>query len=388
MTLTLKAGFLPLTDAAPLIVAREMGFAAEEDLELDLVKLPSWSVMRDYLMLGMIDAAHLLSPVPVAKALGLSGPEGRIDAIAAMNTGGNVIGVSAAIAEEMRAAGHRFDFADARAAGEALLALGRPLRVGVPFPFSMHAELLYYWLERCGLSDPAMLAVNTVPPPLMADALAAGEIDAFCVGEPWGSLSVENGVGTLLLPTSAIRRSAIEKVLAVRGGWADDNSDLAGRLLRALWRAGTWLDRPLKRATAAEIMSRPEYLDLPVNLIERGLNGSFVISEMGEVRQDPHFLTFQEGAVGFPWRSQASWIAMRIAKRLGLEEASAIKTGKSCFRTDIYRKHLRELGADLPGASEKLEGAISQPTAVPSERGRVILSPDHFFDGQVFDPES
>ncbi len=386
MTEVLKVGYIPLTDAAPLIVAHELGFDAEEGLAIDLVRAPSWAALRDYLILGEIDACHMLAPLPVAKAMGLGSLGARMDVIAALNLSGNAVTVSRGLADEMRAKGYEFDFADAAQAGKALIGLGRPLRVAVPYPFSMHAELLYYWLEALGLPAPQSLTVRTVPPPLMAGALASGEVDAFCVGEPWGSQAVENGDGVLLLPTSAIRGSAIEKVLAVREGWGDENPATARKLLRAIWRASRWLDEPGKRGTAAEILSRPERLDVPAALLERGLTGTFMVSPRGEIRQSPRFMTFHDGAAGFPWRSQAAWIAMRIAKRLGLDQGEAMAAAKAIYRTDIYREHLRGVGADLPSASEKVEGSLDHPTAVASESGRVILEPDRFFDGSVFDP--
>ncbi|MGI3170104.1 CmpA/NrtA family ABC transporter substrate-binding protein [Pseudooceanicola sp. C21-150M6] len=386
MTEPIKVGFIPLTDAAPLIVARELGFAAEEDLDITLVPAPSWATLRDRLVMGETDAAHILAPIPVAGALGIGNSDSRLEVLMALNLSGNAVTVSNELAEEMRAAGHDFSFADATAAGRALIALHRPLRIGVPFPFSMHAELLYYWLETLGLAAPQALTVHTVPPPLMAAALADGAIDAFCVGEPWNSLTVENGDGTMLLPGSAIRNGGIEKVLAVRSGWPEQYPDRAGRLMRAIWRAGRWLDREDNRSTAAEILADSRWLDLPVGIVEHALRDSFVISPRGDVRQTERFLTFHAGAANFPWRSQAAWIGMRIAARLGLDRAQSVAAAKSVFRTDLYRLHLRGIGADLPTASEKLEGTLSVPTAVGSETGRVILAPDRFFDGSVFDP--
>lgn len=182
-----SAGFIPLVDAAPLIVAREIGFAEEEGIDLTLSAAPSWSTLRDRLMLGQIEAAHMLFPMPVAAALGLGGIGARLDILMVLSLNGNSIGVSRRMATRMRAAGYEFDFADARRAGEALIAAteGR-LRVGVPFPYSMHAELLYHWLGALGLRAPQDLDVHTVPPPLMAEAMAEDQIDAFCVGAPWG----------------------------------------------------------------------------------------------------------------------------------------------------------------------------------------------------------
>ncbi|MEO0633975.1 MAG: ABC transporter substrate-binding protein [Pseudomonadota bacterium] len=178
----IDAGFIPLVDAAPLICCREMGFAREEGLDLRLRAFPSWSSLRDALCFGQLDAAHMLASVPVASALGLGGTAAQLDALAVLSVNGNVIGVSRELAAKIATHGHDFSFDNARAAGEALIAAkGDGLRVGVPFPFSMHAELVYYWLSALGLPAPQKLIVRTVPPPQMADALEAGELDAFGV---------------------------------------------------------------------------------------------------------------------------------------------------------------------------------------------------------------
>ena len=389
MSLTeLKAGFIPLVDSAPLVVARELGFAEEEGLSLVLDRAPSWSTLRDWVAMGQIDAAHMLSPVPVAAALGLGGIAVRLNALSVLSVNGNVIGVSTELADKMRAAGYRFDFADPRAAGPALMAAvdGR-LRIGVPFPFSMHAELLYYWLGAIGVQTPQGLDVRTIPPPLMAEAMARGEIDAFCVGEPWGSIAVETGVGALLLPGNAIWARAPEKVLAVRETWAEDQPDMARRLIRAIWQAGRWLGEADNQATASELLSRPEYLDVSAEVLERALSGRMVISPQGDLRVCDDFVAFHEGAAGFPWRSQAAWIAERLAARMGLDRAAA-RAAAQVFRADMYRQALAPLHVDLPGASEKLEGAITVPTEVASASGTLILAPDPFFDGQIFDPSA
>lgn len=385
----LAVGFIPLVDAAPLIVAQEMGFAAEEHISLDLRRLPSWSALRDMLCFGAVEAAHMLSAIPVATALGLGGAGGALSAVSTLSVNGNVIGVSRDLAQRLRDQGHDFDFADATKAGRALIAAkDQPLRVGVPFPFSMHAELVFYWLSALGLPAPQSLQVRSVPPPQMAEAMRAGEIDAFCVGEPWGSKTVETGVGELLLPGSAIWAFAPEKVLAMRTDWALTHADLRDRLIRAVWRAGRWLAQPSSRTLAAELLSRPAYLDLAPEMIDRALSGRLVISPSGETRDIPGFVEFHKGAATFPWRSQAEWIASQLAARTGLDRAAAARAAAEVFRSDLHRAALATTAADLPGASAKIEGALDAPRAVASTAGHLILPRDQFFDGRIFEPST
>lgn len=386
MNLTrLRIGFVPLLDMAPIAVAHEMGFAAAEGLALELERAPSWSMLRDMLLWGQVEAAQMLAPAPVAMALGLGGAVARLDILQVLSVNGDVIGLSRPLAEGLRDAGHDFAFAEAHAAGQALArAAPAPLRVGVPFPFSTHLELVSYWLRHTGLD----YRPCTIPPPQMADALAAGEIDAFCVGEPWGSVAVEQGVGALLLPGRAIWAVAPEKVLAARHDWVEENPRATGQLMRAVWRAARWLSAPENRMTASEVLARPEYVNAPAELLDRALRGEMVISPRGEIRQMPGMIRFFDGAATFPWRSQAAWFAARLARRHGLDRAASIAAGKAVCRTDLYRRNLRAAGADLPGASEKLEGSLRHPTAVASERGQMILAPDAFFDGRIFDPDA
>ncbi|MEM6945351.1 MAG: CmpA/NrtA family ABC transporter substrate-binding protein, partial [Pseudomonadota bacterium] len=310
MSERLEIGYIPLLDAAPVIIAEEIGFAREEGLELAFHREPSWSALRDKLAFGKIDAAHMLSPVPVAMSMGLGGLASAIDALQVLSVNGTVVGVSREIAARMHARGLTRDAMAAAAVGRALIDVHRqPLKVGVPFPFSMHAELLYYWLGALGLQAPQQLVVRTVPPPQMPAALEAGEIDAFCVGEPWGSIAVERGLAEIVLPGCAIWRFAPEKVLAVRRSFTDEAPGHLASLMRAVWRAGRWLADPAHHMTTAEILAQPRYLDVSAETLERGLSGRLVVSSAGEIRRIDRFLMFADGAAQFPWRSQAVWMA-------------------------------------------------------------------------------
>lgn len=385
MTLVpLRLGFVPLLDMAPLAVAQAIGFAAAEGLQLDLRAAPSWSSLRDMLLWGQIDAAHMLAPLPVALALGLNGPVRQVDVLQVLSVNGNTVVVSQALAGQLRDSGFGFDFEDAFAARQALAEVQpEVLRIGVPFPFSTHAALVDCWLRGTGMT----YQLTTVPPPRMADALNAGEIDAFCVGEPWGSVAVDQGAGTLLLPGTAIWAAAPEKVLAARHDWIEDNADTTARLMRAIWKASRWLYDPSNRMAISELLSQPELVNAPAELLDRALSGQMVISPRGETRQVAGMIRFHDGATPFPWRSQAAWFATQLACKHDLDVPASVSTARALFRTDIYRQTLRSVGADLPGASDKLEGALTHPTAVASERGTMILARDAFFDGRIFDPD-
>ena len=360
----LRLGYVPLLDAAPLMVAQTLGFAAEEGLELTLTAAPSWATLRDMLGAGQVEAAQMLAPLPIATAMGL-GASVPMDALMVLNLNGNTLTVSRDLAA-------RLPRPFAAPMGPAHLAA---LRIAVPFGFSMHREMLAAWLG-------AGPEIVTIPPPRMAGALAAGEIDAFCVGEPWGSVAVERGVGEVILPGTALWASAPEKVLAARQGWAEAEPDLAGRLMRAVWRAGRWLGQAQNHAVAADLLARE--LGVGPDLIERVLAGRLILG--GREVQVPRLIDFHQGAANFPWRSQAAWIGAQLARRHGLRP-EALTTARRVFRSDLYRLHLAGTGAILPGASDKLEGAVQVPTAAPATEGRLILPPDGFFDGRVFDPD-
>lgn len=381
MTQTLALGYIPLVDAAPLIVAAELGFAEEEGLHLDLQPAASWSMLRDMLDFGQVAAAQMLSAVPVARALGLGGGAQPLETALVLSLNGQALGVSDQVAARLGP----LAFDAPLAAGGAVAALGGRLRIGVPFPFSMQAELLHYWLER---SAPGVsVDIRTVPPPRMAAALLADEIDGFCVGEPWGSHAVELAGARLLFSGSAIWSQAPEKVLATRAGWISDHPETAGRLLRAIWRATRWAAEPENLTTLAEVLAHPAYLDVQPELIDRALSGRLLVSAAGPEVRVPQFLTLHRGAASFPWRSQAAWIGARLAARAGLDPVQAMERARATFRSDLFRQHLGPAGAALPRASDKIEGGLERAEAVAGVAAQVILERNRFFDGAVFDPK-
>lgn len=382
----LNCGYVPLVDAAPLVIAHELNFSTEEGIALNLLRQPSWSAVRDLLAHGQLDAAHILSPLPIAMSLGIGVAATQTDALMVLSANGNVIGVSPSLAEAMRSDLWSGRFDTPRETGTALIkaSVGR-LRIGVPFPHSMHTELFCYWLGALGMDSSSGLEIVTIPPRLMAQAISEDEIDAFCVGEPWGSIAVEDGVAELVLPGRAIWGFAPEKVLGARRDWVDRHPEQARALVRALYRATQWLGDKGNLPLASEVLARSEFLAVPEPVINRALSGQLTMRRGAADTHVPEFLRFHANAANFPWRSQAAWIGARMAARLGIDSKKAIKAARGCFRSDLYRGYLADLAPNLPLTSDKVEGALPVATPMAATKGEVILGPDSFFDGTKFD---
>ncbi|AKS46018.1 NitT/TauT family transport system ATP-binding protein [Octadecabacter temperatus] len=381
-----RCGYLPLVDCAPLIIAKELRFAAQEGLDLTLVKQPSWSSLRDMLAFGQIDFAHMLSPMPVAMSLGLGGVARDIDVLMVLSANGTIVGVSADLDRRMQETGWSNTFNDPSAASQAIFAAGgKPVRIGVPFPFSMHRMLLETWLSQAPEYSEDRIEIVTVPPTKMADAMQDGDLDMFCVGEPWGSVAVQQSGATLILPGSRVWEFSPEKVLGVQRSWATQNPKQCHAMIRSIYKAARWLAQPENIPLAVEILARSQHLDLPDHAIDPALSGQFITKQGETPEQMDRFMVFHQGAANFPWRSQACWIADILSRWHSLDRDAARQIAQACFRSDIYREALLPIGVDLPAASQKIEGTMAGPTTVTSTMGQMILGPDRFFNGAVFD---
>jgi NitT/TauT family transport system ATP-binding protein len=270
-----RIGFLPLVDAALPILAHEHGFAREEGLSLTLVKDVSWATVLDRLLYGHTDAAHMVAPLAIATTLGRGRPAQPLSVPFVLGLNGNAVTMRGELAARVNPGGGLGDPAAVGAALRAVaaerLAAGDPLRFGVVHRYSSHNYMLRYWLAGCGIRPDRDVVISTVPPPFCADALEAGEVDAICVGEPWNSVAVERGAGTIVLATAQIWRRGVEKVLAMREPVMEQRRGEVEALVRALRRAAQhFVDADALRAHA-EILARPEYLGGDAVLIERAL---------------------------------------------------------------------------------------------------------------------
>src|SRR5262244_1331354 len=276
----LRIGFIPLADAAALIVAVDKGFAAAEGLDVELVREVSWANIRDKLNVGVFDAAHLIAPVAIASSLGLGHVKVPIIAPFGLGVNGNAITVSPALHASIAAAadGNLSDpmvsaRALARVVAERKAKGQEPLIFGMTFPFSTHNYHLRFWMAAGGVDPDEDVRLVVLPPPYMVESLANGHVDGFCVGAPWNSVAVDLGVGYILHFVSEILARAAEKVLAVRQRWAEENADILVRLVRAHRRAAAFVEDTTNREEVTAMLAAANRIGVAAEVISRTLEG-------------------------------------------------------------------------------------------------------------------
>ena len=386
----ITAGFVPLLDSALLVVARELGFAEEQGIDLTLLRERSWASIRDRLAVRHIDVAHILGPMPIAGNLGLNVPAPEMIVPMALGLGGNAVTVSPTLWQAMADKDATADL-DARGNGAALRKViaartGAPLRFGVVHPYSGHNYELRYWLAASGIDPDRDIEIVVLPPPDMGDALAEGVIDGYCAGEPWNTFGVLRRGAHLATVKAAIWRSSPEKVLGVNAHWGKANPQAMAALLVALHQASLWCARPENHEALAALLARPAYVGRDVDLLLPALNGNLPVGG-GAVQAVSDFFVPNAKAATFPWKSHALWFYTQMVRWRQIEHtAEHQRVAAETYRPDIYRAALKALGIAMPSASAKVEGALTVETPVGSS-GALTLGPDGFFDGGRFDPD-
>jgi NitT/TauT family transport system ATP-binding protein len=261
-----------------------------------------------------------------------------------------------------------------------------PLRFAVVHPYSGHNYELRYWLAACGINPSRDIEIVIVPPPLMLDALGSGTIDGYCVGEPWNSAAALLGKGHIATVKAAIWRSSPEKVLAAGAHWAQENPEALSALLLALSNACKWCADARNHEHLAHLLAGKAYVGQPADWMLPELEGRLPVGAQRTVAVPDFFVPFAKAAT-FPWKSHALWFYSQMV-RWGQVAHSAenAKTARETYRPDLYRAALKASGIALPVANAKVEGALTAPTPVGSSGASLVLGPDGFFDGGLFDP--
>jgi ABC-type nitrate/sulfonate/bicarbonate transport system substrate-binding protein len=329
----LKIGYVPLIDCAPFLVAQEKGFFARYDLNVELSREPGWATIRDKVIYGELDAAHAVAGMPFAATLGLGSIVCECATALVLNLHGNAITLSKDLYDRGVRDARTLKQVIDRDRGE------RTCTFGVVYPFSSHNFLLRQWL-RSGRIDPDKdVHIVVVPPPQMFANLRAGNLDGYCVGEPWNSVAVRAGIGWCVTTSAELAPNHPEKVLMVRKEFLDHHADEHTRLVAAMLEACDYCDNPEHRDELVNILSRPAYLNVPAQNLRQSLTTTFDCG-YGRTRASDDFLVFHKHGANEPSLDKAAWVINHLIHSGMATQPDGIVRGTAAkvFRQDLYEE--------------------------------------------------
>ncbi|MFT2091059.1 CmpA/NrtA family ABC transporter substrate-binding protein [Paraglaciecola sp. 2405UD69-4] len=352
----LTVGFIPLTDSAPLIVAKYMGFFEQWGLDVRLQKQNSWSTLRDKLHAGLLDAAQMLAPMPLASSLGLRCAPTRVITPLVLSLNGNAITLSEKLHQEVLKENGLADVTLPLAAYLLQKVIrvrkeqNRPrLKFGTVFPYSCHYYQLKDWLASANITEQDV-DITIVPPINMVGYLESGEIDGCCVGGPWNAKAVRAGIGLTALTSFDIWQDSPEKVLGLLESWQLKNPNTVLALTAALKQACNWLETIPNRFEAARLLSSEQYLDAPTEVIAPSLIGSCLTHIDLPPRAIPSYNQFSKsnnGSINVPEYIRGEWLISQMEKAGQLASVKVPNDFvKHVFRPDLYqqmREHLKDI---------------------------------------------
>lgn len=380
----LKLGFIKLTDMAPLAIAKEKGFFAEEGLNVTLEPQANWKVLLDGVIGGQLDAAHMLAGQPLAATIGY-GTKADLIAPLSMDLNGNAITLSNKIWNQIKPAlpkgadgkvKHPISAAALKPVVDGLKRQGKPFTMGMVFPVSTHNYELRYWLAAGGLNPGfytpgdvggtvgADVKLSVTPPPQMPATLEAGTIDGYCVGEPWNQAAVQKKIGVPVITDDQIWHDNPEKVLGLRKDFAEKYPATTAALLRAIIKAQQWLDANggANRAEAVKILAQSNYVGADEKVIAASMTGQFTF-EPGDTRPAPGFNIFFDKFAGYPFYSDAIWYLTQMRRwgQIAQDRPDQwyFDTAKAVYRPDLYlaaAKGLVDKGAIPAGSVPETDG--------------------------------
>jgi ABC-type nitrate/sulfonate/bicarbonate transport system substrate-binding protein len=348
VTTPLRIGFLPLVDAALLVVAREEGFAEQEGLTLDLVREASWANLRDRLSVGLLDAAQMLAPAAIAATLGVGHLRVPMAAPTMLCLGGASITVSSALYEEMTAAatGDLVEpkvaaAAFAKVAGARIAAGGTPPVLATVFAYSTHTLLIVEFLRLANLKPEKDIPLVVLPPQYTATSLANGQIDGFCAGAPWNAVAVASGAGAIAALGVDLIPDAPEKLLVMRADDVERRTEIAVSLARAMLAAADWAGKPEHRERLARHLARADYVDAPASMIDAVLGGNIEIGAKRPPRRAPGYLRIDRDALRPSAAVADRLFAAMITAGQVTDSDSARDAARNVFRGDLFERALR-----------------------------------------------
>lgn len=356
-------GFVPLLDAAPLILAAELGYFADEGLQVALHRQIGWGNVRDKLVYGQLHASHALVGMPPVSVLGHDRFPEPVTAVMSLGTGGNAITLGPRLTEAgVDGAAALSRWITARRRGHSAHGQdGRPV-FGHVFSCSMHHYLLREWLAGAGVDPDKDVRLIVLPPPQMTRQVRGGTIDGFCVGEPWNTFTEQSGAGRIMMATADLMPGHPEKVLAANRRWLTRSPHAAVALVRAVLRACAFCHDPANAGRIAAVLSRPGYLDMPAELLLHSLTRGR--ANAGRISTAPN----HDPAKTFPSATHAAWLLTQMLRWGHLPpepETHVLAAARESVAGDVYRQAAGALNIACPADD-------FPPMALP---GRAVFDP-------------
>ena len=349
----LKIGFIPLTDCASVVMAFELGLYKKYGLDVTVSKEASWAAVRDKLTIGDIQAAHILYGMPYASTLGITGAEGQQKPMVipmALNQNGQAITLS----NQLKKRGVKTPQDVKKMVDEDRGK--KTYTFAMTFPPGTHAMWMRYWLASGGVDPDQDVKLITIPPPQMVANMRIGNMDGFCVGEPWNARAIFDGIGFTAITTQQMWKNHPEKVLGMTQEFVEKNPRTVKAVLMATIEAAQYIDKLENRPKVAEVIARKEYVNAPVDVVLGRIQGKYVYGD-GRTEQDPDYMKFyRDGEVSFPWKSHGLWFLTQH-RRWGFikEPIDYKKVVDAVNRTDLYREAANALGVPVPATEYKKE---------------------------------
>ena len=351
-----RIGFIPLTDCASVVMASVLGFDKKYGVKIIPTKESSWAGVRDKLVNGELDMAHVLYGLIYGVHMGISGPKKDMAVLMTLNNNGQAITLSKALADK--------GAVDGPSLAKLIKADKRDYTFAQTFPTGTHAMWLYYWMASAGIHPLKDAKVITVPPPQMVANMRVGNMDGYCVGEPWGHRAIIDGIGITAVTTQDIWKDHPEKVLGTTGDFVKKYPNTARAVMMAVLEASRWIDSGLQNKNKmAETIADKSYVNTSVDAINQRILGRYQ-NGLGKTWDDPNYMKFfNDGAVSFPYLSDGMWFLTQH-KRWGLlkEHPDYLAVAKQINQIDLYKQAAAGVKANVPKdmlrSSKLIDGVV------------------------------
>ena len=327
-----RIGFIPLTDCASVVMASVLGFDRKYGVKIIPTKEASWAGVRDKLVNGELDMAHVLWGLVYGVQMGIAGPKKDMAVLMNLNHNGQAITLSKKLADK--------GAVDGASLAKLMTTEKREYTFAQTFPTGTHAMWIYYWLATYGINPVTDAKVITVPPPQMVANMRVGNMDGYCVGEPWNHRAVADGIGITAATTQDIWKDHPEKALGTTSDFAKKNPNTCRAVMAAIMEAGKWIDASLSNKNKmAETVADKSYVNTSVDVINQRILGRYQ-NGLGKTWDDPnHMKFFNDGAVTFPYLTDGMWFLTQH-KRWGLlkEHPDYLAVARKVNQIDLYKQ--------------------------------------------------